>query len=239
MRAGAEIATGERRASASTGRAASRASADGADVRPIGVEQSNTSIVFDDELVLKVFRALEPGVNPELEMLRFLTAHELPEHRRRCGGWYEYEGRADRRHARRRCSASSPTRRDGWELALEELGDDPEALRRAPAASLGAVTAQHAHRAGLGRRATRRSRPRSPASEALALLTATDRRGDRAGLPRAARRRARWRRSPAAAQDVRERLRLLSQRRRRAAGVIRTHGDYHLGQTLLHADAAG
>ena len=49
----------------------------------------------------------------------------------------------------------------------------------------------------------------------------------------AARRRARWRRSPAAAQDVRERL-PCSPRSASAAGLIRTHGDYHLGQTLLH-----
>ena len=40
--------------------------------RLMGVEQSNSSIVFDDRFVLKVFRKLEPGINPELEMLRFL-----------------------------------------------------------------------------------------------------------------------------------------------------------------------
>jgi hypothetical protein len=45
-----------------------------ADVRPVGVEQSNSSLVFGGELVLKVFRRLEPGINPELELLRFLTA---------------------------------------------------------------------------------------------------------------------------------------------------------------------
>jgi predicted trehalose synthase len=39
---------------------------DDASVRLMGVEQSNSSLVIDDELVLKVFRKLEPGVNPEL-----------------------------------------------------------------------------------------------------------------------------------------------------------------------------
>ncbi len=61
--------------------------------RPMGVEQSNSSVVFDERLVLKVFRKLEPGINPELEMLRFLTGRDFesiaPLH-----GWYEYDGQA-------------------------------------------------------------------------------------------------------------------------------------------------
>src|SRR5262249_47994011 len=38
--------------------------------RLVSSEQSNSSVVFDDTLILKVFRHLEPGINPELEMLR-------------------------------------------------------------------------------------------------------------------------------------------------------------------------
>ena len=41
---------------------------------------------------------VEPGVNPELELLRFLTAHGFP-HIASLAGWYEVEGRLDRRHA--------------------------------------------------------------------------------------------------------------------------------------------
>ena len=69
------------------------------DVRPVGVEQSNSSIVFGDELIMKAFRKIEPGVNPELELLRFLTAHGFP-HIASLAGWYEVEGRHDRRDAR-------------------------------------------------------------------------------------------------------------------------------------------
>ena len=49
-----------------------------APVRLVGVEQSNSSLVFGDALVLKVFRKLEAGINPELEMLSFLTARGFP-----------------------------------------------------------------------------------------------------------------------------------------------------------------
>jgi len=41
--------------------------------RPLGGEQSNTSIVYGDRLVLKVLRRLTPGVNPDTEITRFLT----------------------------------------------------------------------------------------------------------------------------------------------------------------------
>ncbi len=43
--------------------------------RPLGVEQSNSSVVFGDDLLLKVFRKLERGLNPDVELTRALTAH--------------------------------------------------------------------------------------------------------------------------------------------------------------------
>ena len=38
-----------------------------------GAEQSNTSILFGDQLILKLFRRLQPGENPDVEIGRFLT----------------------------------------------------------------------------------------------------------------------------------------------------------------------
>ncbi|MBM3789873.1 MAG: DUF3459 domain-containing protein, partial [Acidobacteria bacterium] len=43
-------------------------------------EQSNTSIVYGDRLILKLFRQLEPGINPDLEIGRFPTGKRcIPE----------------------------------------------------------------------------------------------------------------------------------------------------------------
>jgi maltose alpha-D-glucosyltransferase/alpha-amylase len=44
-----------------------------ADVRRLGGEQSNTSIAVAERMMLKIYRRLSPGVNPEVEIGRFLT----------------------------------------------------------------------------------------------------------------------------------------------------------------------
>jgi trehalose synthase-fused probable maltokinase len=44
-------------------------------VRQLGVEQSNTSVVVADRVLLKVLRKLEVGLSPEVEMGRFLATH--------------------------------------------------------------------------------------------------------------------------------------------------------------------
>ena len=200
------------------------------DVRPIGVEQSNSSVVFGEELILKAFRRVEPGENPELELLRFLSsrgfAHIAP-----LAGWYEFEGRlVDATLGILQQYLADA--RDGWELALDELSSDPNGLLQR-LRSLGEVTGD-LHTA-LGSDANDPAfAPVEPSMESLSLLVATvDEQIERTfvELPE----------SEAVApisgrgQDVRERLQFLSHIG--AAGkVIRTHGDYHLGQTMLTAD---
>jgi maltokinase len=197
------------------------------DARSVGAEQSNTSIVFDDELILKVFRRLEPGINPELEMLRFLTEHGFA-NVAALGGWYAYSGGP--------LGATLGILQefvldgiDGWGLALDEISSAPERfggrLRR-----LGEVTGvMHTVLASDSNDAA--FAPETPSVEALALLTATvDEEIERVfvSLPEDDERLA-----PIAGrgEEVREQLRLLTYAGS-AGKAIRTHGDYHLGQTL-------
>ncbi|HEY3247746.1 MAG TPA: maltose alpha-D-glucosyltransferase [bacterium] len=38
-------------------------------------EQTNSSVVYGDRLIMKLFRRLEPGINPDVDVGRFLTEH--------------------------------------------------------------------------------------------------------------------------------------------------------------------
>jgi trehalose synthase-fused probable maltokinase len=45
------------------------------EAKVISGEQSNTSVVFDERAILKLVRKIEAGINPDSEMLEFLTTH--------------------------------------------------------------------------------------------------------------------------------------------------------------------
>ncbi|HVL32199.1 MAG TPA: putative maltokinase, partial [Actinomycetota bacterium] len=56
----------------------------------LGADQSNTSVVFGDEYIMKLFRRIEEGMNPDLELSRFLTESRDIAHVPRVRGWIEY-----------------------------------------------------------------------------------------------------------------------------------------------------
>ena len=139
-------------------------------MRPVGVEQSNSSIVFGDELILKAFRRVEPGVNPELELLRFLTARGFP-HIAPLAGWYEYEGRLIDATLGDRCRSSWPARATAGSSRSTSSASDPDGAARARCDALGAVTGEM-HTALGSDAGDPAFAPEEPSAEALSLLTA-------------------------------------------------------------------
>ena len=195
--------------------------------RLIEGEQSNSSVVFDDTLILKVFRRVEAGINPELELLRFLTEAGFA-NIADLAGWYAYVG------GQMEATLGIMQRfvvgaEDGWERALNAIvsGDEGflDTLRR-----LGEVTGRM-HSALGADPGDPSFCPEETSTESLGLLTATvDEEIERVFLslpddvPDLDPIRGRG-------EEVRERLRLLTN----VGGtgrVIRVHGDFHLGQTL-------
>ncbi|MGZ4682081.1 MAG: maltose alpha-D-glucosyltransferase [Acidimicrobiales bacterium] len=96
---------------------------DGTDltVARTSVEQSNTSAVFGNQVVMKIFRRAQEGVNPDLEIGRFLTergfAHSAP-----LIGALEYQkGRAEPRTLGV-INRYVPNEGDAWHYTLDALG---------------------------------------------------------------------------------------------------------------------
>ena len=58
---------------------------------PIRGEQSNSSVIFGDRLILKMFRRLERGLNPDLEICHFLTEKTSFTHIPLVAGFIEYK----------------------------------------------------------------------------------------------------------------------------------------------------
>src|SRR4029077_11880809 len=123
-----------------------------------------------------------------------------------------------------------PEATDGWELALREIPRQPEAFLEG-LANLGQVTAEM-HTVLASDAGDPAFSPEEPSQEALSLLTATvDEDIERAfvRLPDD----ERVAEIAGRGQDIRERL--AAQAQIGVGGrVIRTHGDYHLGQTLFN-----
>lgn len=107
----------------------------GAPVRVLGGEQSNTSVVFGDTTIFKVFRRVTPGVNPDIELTRALTGNPYVT---ALLGSYEIDWGTER-YMLGMASAFAPNSVDGWQLASTEAGDDFAGESRELGVAVGSV----------------------------------------------------------------------------------------------------
>jgi len=110
-----------------------------APARRLAGEQSNTSVIFGDSLIVKHFRRLAAGINPDVEVTGFLTERTSFRATPRLAGSLEYR---DATGAWTLAMAQELVgdARDGWRWLLGRLAAGDAAL--GPLAALGRRTAE-------------------------------------------------------------------------------------------------
>jgi maltokinase len=198
--------------------------------RRLGVEQTNTSAVIGDRLILKLYRLLEAGENPDVEIGAFLADAGFADTPALAGSLtYETD---DDHGAAAMLQEFVPSHGDAWAAMLGALPDVPRRGLEL-AARVGEVTTRmHAALA---------SRPENPAFPSRAATVAET------GAWRAAAESQLAQAVAAVSGEVHERMVAVAPAvtarfadtfgsATGEARVIRIHGDYHLGQLLARTD---
>jgi maltose alpha-D-glucosyltransferase/alpha-amylase len=89
----------------------------------ISAEQSNTSIVFEDRAILKIIRRFDEGVNPAIELGRYLTERVHFEHAPALAGSLEFRSEAPGAAVATIASLELfvPNEGDGWGYVVDAL----------------------------------------------------------------------------------------------------------------------
>src|ERR1051325_350941 len=95
-------------------------------------EQSNSSIIYGDRLILKLFRRQQPGPNPEIEIGKYLTETAQYDRIPRFVGAMEYSKESDEPSAMPIVQALVANEGDGWKWTVEELERYYENVGRTP-----------------------------------------------------------------------------------------------------------
>jgi maltokinase len=192
-------------------------------------EQSNSSVAFGEDALMKVFRKVTPGINPDIEIHRMLT-ETGSEHVASLYGWLETGSGEEPVMQLAMLQQFLRTATDGWDLALASV----RSLLGSPelhAGDSGGDFAPEASRLGEAVADVHRQ---------LAEAFPTETRGGEATAALAATMNERLDTALGVVPDLAEhadRLRALFARVAELDGltVQRVHGDLHLGQTLRTA----
>jgi 1,4-alpha-glucan branching enzyme len=84
-------------------------------------EQSNSAVIFGDRLILKIFRRLEPGINPDFEIGRFLSEETSFDRIPRTAGALLYERPGSEPLMLGILQGLVKNEGSGWDHALREL----------------------------------------------------------------------------------------------------------------------
>ena len=191
-------------------------------------EQSNSSVAFGEDALLKVFRKVTPGVNPDVQVHEVLSRADSPDVAH-LYGWVDWvdpdsvdphDPESGEVVQLAMLQQFLRTASDGWDLALSSvrnLFSDPELH----ASAAGGDFAGEATRLGLTLRAVHDLLVEHFGEDEVPAREVAERMGDR--LPAAP-----------ALEPHRESLERLFDRVAALGhvGVHRIHGDLHLGQTL-------
>ena len=93
-------------------------------------EQSNSAIFYDSRLILKVFRRLEPGINPDFEIGRFLSERTGFDRVPKTAGAIEFDWPGAGPTTLAILQGLVPNQGTGWEHALGELAGYYERVSR-------------------------------------------------------------------------------------------------------------
>jgi trehalose synthase-fused probable maltokinase len=89
--------------------------------RAITAEQSNSSVAYGDRLILKYFRRLEEGVNPDLEVGGFLTEKAHYQHTPQLLGALEYRSARGVEMTQGILQAFVPNQGDAWQYTMKSI----------------------------------------------------------------------------------------------------------------------
>jgi trehalose synthase-fused probable maltokinase len=99
---------------------------------PLRAEQSNTSINFGNRLILKFFRRLQSGVNPDWEIGRFLTEQAHFPHVPAVAGALEYRSKSRKKATLGILQAYVPNQGNAWDYMLRNLAGFYERVEGIP-----------------------------------------------------------------------------------------------------------